>query len=522
MPETLSTIRHTERAIAEAFVAAASPDALLSTIRIRAFDLLAPQLPTSDEPICYPYGDLVQTLLEWSVDDRASPLRAGRAERRARGSFYTPPTIVTRTLSLASPHLPSRPLRICDPSCGSANFLVGAARNLTPSHTIQALEGADIDPLAAHAARAALAADPITSGINTSIRVGDAIIGRLRGTRHDPGLAAAIPAESSSTPLHWRSSFDLVIGNPPFLGQLGAHTARSRALAAYLRHASDELIKGYADTALAFLWRSILLAAPRGVIALILPRSILTARDAGPIRAFADAHAETLAMEPIDGAPFDAGVQTFILVMRKRAVARTPSREHPAWSLADRAQAPAPQAERTLAEICTATADFRDAYYGLQPFVIEDHTGALDEQRFPRLISCGSIEPGTSLWGRKPVRLYKQLWMRPRVNLDALRRQPDLRAWADRRLVPKILVATQTRAIEAVIDEHGRWLPITPVITVLPREGVSLSDLHRALSAPVASDAARRIAAGTGMSPHVVRLTARQIGQLPLTNPEDP
>ncbi len=484
------------------------------TARIRAFDALSRTSDPDDSiPPCHRFGDLVQSLLEWSIDESGSPVRIGRAERRALGSFYTPQALVDRVVSLAAPHLTAEhPLRICDPSCGSANFLAGVARRLAASHRIEALEGADIDPLAAHAARAALAADPITSNIRASIRVGDALVGRLPGTRHDPDLAATATTE----PLHWRSPFDLVIGNPPFLGQLGSGTARSRALASYLRHASGDLIKGYADAALAFLWRSILLATPGGIIAMILPRSILSSRDAASIRAFAESNAEVLTIEPIDEVRFDAGVQPCILVMRRR---REPIDEHPSrapWTFTTAARTE-PSTSRTLAEICTATADFREAYYGLQPYILDDEHNNLDEQRFPRLITCGCIEPGRSLWGLKPTRLFKKHWLRPRVDLASLRTDPTMRAWSDKRLIPKVLIATQTREIEAVADEPGHWLPVTPVISVYPRPGVSIADLHRALSAPAASDAARILAAGTGMSAHVIRLTARQVGQLPLT-----
>lgn len=485
-----------------------------SAARIRAFDaLIRTSDPSESLPPCHRYGDLVQSLLEWSIDESGTPFRIGRAERRAHGSFYTPQTLVDRVVSLAIPHLPTdRPLRICDPSCGSGNFLAGVARALPPDHAIEILEGADIDPLAAHAARAALAADPITSNIRASIRVGDALVGRLPGTRHDPDLAAA----STTEPLHWQSPFDLVIGNPPFLGQLGSGTARSRALASYLRHASGDLIKGYADAALVFLWRSILLAAPGGIIAMILPRSILNSRDAASIRAFAESNAEVLTIEPIDEARFDAGVQPCILVMRRRSAPLYEKPSRAAWAFTSSARTET-SAARTLSEICTATADFREAYYGLQPYILDDEDSNLDETRFPRLITCGCIEPGRSLWGEKPVRLFKKQWLRPRVDLASLRTDPTMRAWSDKRLIPKVLIATQTREIEAVADERGHWLPVTPVISVYPKPGVSIATLHRALSAPAASDAARVLAAGTGMSAHVIRLTARQVGQLPLT-----
>ena len=44
----------------------------------------------------------------------------------------------------------------------------------------------------------------------------------------------------------------------------------------------------------------------------------------------------------------------------------------------------------------------------------------------------------------------------------------DSQRWAQRKLVPKVLVANQTRLIEAVADPDGAWLPGVPVNTVTP------------------------------------------------------
>jgi hypothetical protein len=191
-------------------------------------------------------------------------------------------------------------------------------------------------------------------------------------------------------------------------------------------------------------------------------------------------------------------------------------RRHGASGSTPGGEAETPKPTTSLGMICAATADFRDAYYGLRDFIFEDEGGTHDERRYPRLITSGMIEPGRTLWGQKRFRLFKTQWLRPRVDLHRMRSDPSMLAWATKRLVPKILVATQTRAIECVADERGEWLPVTPVITIVPHSGVALSRVMNALLDPAASDAAARMAEGTGMSAGVFRLTARQIGQLPL------
>lgn len=477
----------------------------------------------SSAPAAFLLGEKVQQLLEWSIAPDGSPKPIGRTERRAAGAFYTPAPLVDRVVTMAlaaqrrAMDAPARGLRVCDPSCGSGNFLSGVAAAMVDVPDSLWLEGADLDPLAAWAAVAALRIDVASRHASIHIRHGDALVGRLAGCEHEQSLADAI----ESRPLDWQSRFDLVIGNPPFLGQLTAATTRSRALAAYLKHASSGVISGYADAAAAFVWRSLMLCSPGGIIALIVPRSILATRDAASLRRFVDAHTEVVTIEPIEQAMFDAGIQPCILVLRRReeaikAPSTSPSDD--AWRFPGVQTEPAKPLTPvvTLGSICSATADFRDAYYGLRDFIIEDSQGDMDDRLFPRLITSGMIEPGHSLWGQERFRLYKMQWLRPRIDLARMQSVPVMHAWAAKRLVPKVLVATQTRTIECVADDRGEWLPVTPVISVVPHEGVWLSRIMDALSAPEASEVAARIARGTGMSAGVFRLSARQIGQLPL------
>lgn len=471
-------------------------------------------------------GTIHERSLEWSIDDGGVWRYNRRALRAKMGAFYTPGPLVDRVLSLAWQALAPAPgsiVRVCDPACGSGNFLIAAiARGLDGGNPVRA-DGADTDEIAAWLAVASVrTAFDLGNNGRASIRAraGNGLIGASPGVLRD-----AQPLAPSHGPrLDWRHAFDLVIGNPPFLGQLGTRTSRDRDLACYLKEISDGVITGYADTAAAFLWRAVTLTRPGGVIALVVPGSILGARDARPVREFVGSTCQTLATELIDDAAFDAGARPCILVLRRHATAadRGNSRAPRGQDVpAEDIRIIEPRPTRTLGAICTATADFRDEYYGLLPFVVEDHAGELDDARFPRLITCGMIEPGRSLWGVREIRLHKRRWLRPRADLNAMRQVPFMAAWSVRRLVPKVLVATQTRSIECVTDEHGLWLPVTPVLTVVPRTGAALQQIERALSDPETTVAARRVAIGTGMSAQVFRLSARQLEQLPFRDHED-
>ncbi|MEO7369515.1 MAG: hypothetical protein ABIZ69_01550, partial [Ilumatobacteraceae bacterium] len=157
-----------------------------------------------------------------------------------------------------------------------------------------------------------------------------------------------------------------------------------------------------------------------------------------------------------------------------------------------------------LGDMATFTADFRDQYYGLVGAVSDSADG-------PPLITSGLIEPNECWWGRRPVRFAKKRFDAPRVDVGAL--SPALQRWASRRLVPKILIANQTRRIEAVVDRDGDWLPSVPVITCTTSR---LDDVLAVLHSEAATDWVRYHAAGSGLSATGVRITARLLASIPV------
>jgi hypothetical protein len=77
------------------------------------------------------------------------------------------------------------------------------------------------------------------------------------------------------------------------------------------------------------------------------------------------------------------------------------------------------------------------------------------------------------------------------------------------------MVATQTRILEAAADETGQWLPVVPVISVVP-EAARLWHALAVLLAPPVSAEAHRTHTGSAMSADAIKLSARQVGALPL------
>jgi hypothetical protein len=111
------------------------------------------------------------------------------------------------------------------------------------------------------------------------------------------------------------------------------------------------------------------------------------------------------------------------------------------------------------------------------------------------------------------VTFARRRFGRPTVELDRL--APTMRRWAEDLLTPKVLVANQTRVIEAVTDPDGRWLPGVPLITVRPADGADAVEIAAVLTSPVARAWAWHRAGGSGLSARTLRLGPRWLAELP-------
>jgi len=363
-------------------------------------------------------------------------------------------------------------VRVVDPACGDGRFLSEVGQRLRASGVTVELTGCDIDAAALEAV-----ADDSVRRINADALAFD------WGT----------------------STFDIVVGNPPFLSQMSSATTRGGAS----RHGGGP----YADAAVEFLALAVRLAhADGGRIGLVLPQSIIGARDAGPIRREVASYADlTWSWWEPRQQHFDAAVNVCALGFERPARRHT---AHVPWTrvVTDRLGLPPLDASLlttcgTIGELAELNANFRDEYYALVPAVSDTTDG-------PPLVTSGLIDPGVCLWGRRPVTFAKRSFDAPRVDLDKLTgRFPR---WAQRKLVPKVLVANQTRIIEAVADRAGAWLPGVPVNTITPTsDATSVGEIVAVLTSPVASLIAWQVAAGTGLSTRTVRVAPAVLAALP-------
>ena len=346
-----------------------------------------------------------------------------------------------------------------DPACGGGAFLLAAAEALLgaghdPADIVgRLLHGTDIDAGAIAVTRAALAwwarrhgddADP-----GSHLRVADTLL--------DPKASAAGP-------------FDLVVGNPPFQSQLAGATVRSAEELEALRERWGPVVAPYTDTAALFLVAGARALADDGRLCMVLPLSVLSARDAAPARHAVEELTDLVGLWVAGEPVFEADVEVCAPVLHRGArsperstVARWRGREvapiagptepdsaeggdGPARRIGARAGA---AGERTwavhalapwacpdpidpvggrLGELVRTAAGFRDEFYGLVDHVAEapseldglDPSSEAWPEHLAAVVTSGAIDVGTASWGRRTIRFAGRRLSRPVVDRRAL------------------------------------------------------------------------------------------------------
>ena len=239
--------------------------------------------------------------------------------RREKGAYYTPPLLVrilvAATLDplLAEGADPFALPAVLDLSCGAGAFLLAAAERIAshlqheaartgqpppqPARWLGRLHGIDTDPDAVAVARLALCkktAAPFSAA--TGLRCADALT--------DPGLAPG--------------SIDVVLGNPPFLGEED-HGHRFRALR---QTPLGPRLEARGDYAYLFVHLALDLLREGGVLGLVLPESLTAAAGATGLRRrlVAEARIQSIVVLPEQTNPgfFEApGQRNCLLLLRK-------------------------------------------------------------------------------------------------------------------------------------------------------------------------------------------------------------
>ena len=476
-------------------------------------------------------------------------------QRKADGVHYTPAVLARFLVEQAIAALGYVPQQICDPTCGAGSFLIAAAdaladRGVAVQEIVEhRLFGGEIDPQAG-----ALAQDSLRAWAEQRI-------GRVAGSRLRPQIA--VGDMLVRTPESWvgrnPAGWDLVIGNPPFLSQLATRTSRSSAVREAVQQRFGE-IGVYADSASLFLLGALDMVCEGGVVVMVQPQSFLATRDTAAVRSSLLSSAKLRGIWASQAEFFDASVRVCAPVLQRSGTGDSqPAHSVQAaqsvqvwWGgqpkdLGNTEQFVEPQplagdswgplfarahglpsvgstAGPRLAEIATATAGFRDEFYALLDSSVDlGQSGRqqLDSPAVSPLITVGMIDPGSQSWAIQPRRFGGRIQFAPAADMTALdQSNPRIAQWARARQVPKVLVATQTRIVEAVADPEGRLIPVTPTISVEPRDTLvaveSVWRLTAALLSPPVSARALSEHLGAGLSSGALRWSARSVVQVEL------
>ncbi|MGQ0431283.1 MAG: N-6 DNA methylase [Microthrixaceae bacterium] len=409
--------------------------------------------------------------------------------RRARGLHYTPEELAAGVVerALAGHREPS----VCDPSCGGGALLLAAARHQAqrggdPTEIVGRLWGADIDPLAVATTEVALTL--------------------WAGRRPPPGNL--VVADTLWASPAW-APFDVIVGNPPFLSQLDAATTRSSADADRWRARFGAAVQAYTDPSALFLLAGCLLTRVGGTVAMVQPQSVMGARDAAGVREAVGAKASLREVWVPTGRAFAAAVDVCVPVLEVGGG----DGGTPVWGahLARAFGVPEVDLEpgATVGDEAVTAAAFRAEYYGIAPHVREEE----DLPAGRPLLTTGLVDLGRSAWGERPARVAGRRWERPVVDSAAL--EGRAAAWADRSAAPKLIIASQTRVVEVIVDADGRFVPGVPLV-VAWAPAARLWALAAALASPPVTAWAAARAAGTALAPGALKLTAALVRDAPL------
>jgi len=470
-------------------------------------------------------------------------------QRKTSGVHYTPAPLSRYLVEQAITVLGRTPMQICDPTCGAGSFLIAAADALAdrgvavPEIIEHRLFGGEISP-------AAVAITKDSLGAWAEQRIGRTAGARLRPQIELGDMLLRSPQDWAGRP---EAGWDLVVGNPPFLSQLATRTTRSAQVRESVRQRFGDL-GTYADSASLFLLGALEMVCYGGVVAMVQPQSFLATRDTAAIRKSLLETAQLFGIWASESQFFDAAVRVCAPVLQRSQLGVTPQApttqvwwggQRSSLSELDQFVEPQPLKDDSwgpllarahgvpsigstggarLAEIATATAGFRDEFYALLECAVDLEDSGFDllnTETISPLITVGMIDPGTQSWGVRPRRFGGRKQLAPSADLDVLAAaHPRIADWARARQVPKVLVATQTRVVEAVADPKGSLIPVTPTISVEPKNAEQGSQqvwhLLAALLSPPVSARALSTHLGAGLSSGALRWSARSVVQVEL------
>jgi hypothetical protein len=352
-----------------------------------------------------------------------------------------------------------------------------------------------------------------------------------------PQIFRVIDGHEAALSTVWTGGFSCVLGNPPFISPLTTNSGKVSPQRTLAKLARGNFGGPKADESSYFLLLAADIAAKRGSLGLVLPDSFLSSTDSSGIRGAIGHRLDMSMIWRGDGSEFEAAVTTIAVCLSPLGTKLAPKvlsgsrfevtaleREVPwragSWSPLVADSEPGAEAllwrnGATLDELCSIGADYTDQYYGLRGAVFESRVADPPARPHPRLVTTGLVDPLRCLWGMTRTKFDKLPFDRPLVDLSRL--SPEMQHWAEGRLVPKLLVATQGKLMEVVLDHEGIYLPCVPVISVVVRDNqdVSVEEVASILLSPASFEYFRLTKTGSGLSNDAIKASAADLRSMP-------
>lgn len=329
------------------------------------------------------------------------------------------------------------------------------------------------------------------------------------------------------------AGFDVIIGNPPFLNRIENETRGSQLQLSSIKAKFRRLGKGYANYASIFLAQAFDLLKDSGILVFIQPESLVSTKDSKPVRDYilsrgSMVHLWVATENVFEGAAVRTIAPVFHKELGKSSLTRSIKliceevstteiiKSATTWGhlIADLYGIPrvstlfGKESLSSIAEI--QSGDFIGNFYKISPHLEDDVNGEL------HVITVGIIDLLQNHWGRKQTKINKNKYLYPSISKEKLFSIPGIQNWAVQVLRRKILLATQTRRIEFIIDNDGNLIPSVPAISVIPRNGVDIFELATLFMTPALNAYLLNQFVGAGMTSEVLKLSKSQIEAIPL------
>ena len=316
--------------------------------------------------------------------------------------------------------------------------------------------------------------------------------------------AVAVPTKTiDKWAFHWtvefssifeQGGFDWVIGNPPFVNAIRSHIPAWEK--AFYRHRFT-MVQGAADLAYYFVELSTHLIKPTGLISFVLPKVTLGAAAMETVRQNWTARSIHF---PSKGSLFaDANVQIVLLILSAVGTTRIANTAQPAstdWKLVE-AKYKFQWAHLTDNWWTTFWFAIRDipafdasTCIPLRETDFEVASGLITNEFYEvkieesesgtnlKLLTSGGIDAETHFWGMHHQKFRKHSYLHPRLLEEGMSASIQRKFKRSRR--PKIIIANQTKHVEAYLDTLGEFQASTATSEIYHKED-SVSTLKRML-----------------------------------------